>query len=196
MRIGRLSFWLRLALGGLMTACGMVIALGEGPPAFAGSGTGNISFSANVLASATVTSQGFAAFTYDPAGVNKTTAFTNNSNSVSVTATFNTTPLSLTLDQGSTPCAAVAGGCTAISTAAAPLRQMANGTNRLAYNIFSSSANQTIGTPAVAWGTANGPTLLVGTGSAQLYTLFVTIPAGQNPPAGFYSDTIVETITF
>jgi len=177
-----------MAAGGLLTACGMAIALGQGLPAFAGSSTGTLGFSTVIPGSATVTSQAFTAFSYDPVGANKTTAFTNSSNSVSVTATVGTTPISLVLDQGLNP--------TGASTAAAPARQMANGSNKLAYDIFSSVANQTIGTAAVAWGTANGPVLLTGTGNPQTYTLFVTIPAGQNLPAGTYSDTVTETVNF
>jgi len=178
----------RLAAGVLVTCAGIAIAFSQVLPVSAGSSTGTLGFSAAIPASATVSSQTFAAFSYDPVGANKTTNLTNSSNSVVVTATLGTVPTSLILDQGL--------NATAGSTAAAPQRQLINGSNKLTYDIFSSAANQTIGTAAVNWGTANGPVLLVGTGSAQSYTLFVTIPAGQNLPAGTYTDTVGETVNF
>ena len=154
-----IKFRIRLAAGLLVTCAGIAIAFSSVLPASAGTSTGTLGFSAAIPASATVSSQTFAAFSYDPVGANKTTNLTNSANSVVVTATLGTVPTSLILDQGLNP--------TAGSTAAAPQRQMVNGTNKLIYDIFSSAANQTIGTAAVNWGTANGPVLLAGTGSAS-----------------------------
>src|SRR5262249_40580024 len=83
------------------------------------------------------------------------------------------------------------------STAAAPVRRMINGTSLMSYNIFSSTANRTTGTAAVAWGTANAPALVAPTGVAQQVTAFVGIPAGQTAlVGGGYPDPMPMTLTF
>lgn len=162
----------------------------------AGTATNNLAVSATIGANCSITAQTLAAFAYDPVVTNKTTNYTNSSNSVQYTCTSGTTPVSITLDQGANACGGATGGCPATSTAAAPARQMINGTNKLYYNIFSSAANQTTGTPAVAWGTSNTPTMVAGTGSQQTFTLYFTIPSGQQLPAGTYNDTVGQTINF
>lgn len=73
---------------------------------------------------------------------------------------------------------------------------MLNGANLLYYNICSSSTSQSTGTPGTAWGTANGPTMAAGTGAQQTFTLFITIPANQQLPAGTYTDIVSQTINF
>jgi spore coat protein U-like protein len=124
---------------------------------------------------------------YDPVGANVSAAVLQTL-TWTYLCTSGFTPVSTALDQGANP--------TAGSTAVAPARQMINGANKLAYNIFSSAANRTTGTAAVAWGTAVGPTLVAGTGAAQTFTLYVSIPGGQNLPALAYTDTITETLNF
>jgi len=77
-------------------------------------------------------------------------------------------------------------------------RIMANGTNLLDYNLFVDSGyanvwNSTCGSGMNCdGGTGAGP----GVGNAQSYTVYGKIPAGQNVPAGSYSDTITVTVTF
>ena len=163
---------------------------------FAAAASNNLTISATIGANCAITAQPLAAFAYDPVVAHKTSNFTNQLNSVQYTCTSGTTPISITLDQGAHACAAAAGGCPAVSTSAAPARQMLNGANLLYYNIFSSSTSQSTGTPGTAWGTANGPTMAAGTGAQQTFTLFITIPANQQLPAGTYTDIVSQTINF
>ena len=74
-------------------------------------------------------------------------------------------------------------------------RQMAFGTNRVAYNLYSNAAlsqnwGQNWGTADVVSGT--------GTGSAQAITVYGRVDgdANVNVPAGVYSDTVVATINY
>src|SRR5262249_33477142 len=125
--------------------------------------------------------------TYDPVVVNATTPAAGQFN-ISYTCTVGATP-TITLDEGLNKAIG--------STAAAPVRRMINGTSLMSYNIFSSTANRTTGTAAVAWGTANAPALVAPTGVAQQVTAFVGIPAGQTAlVGGGYTDTMAMTITF
>lgn len=124
---------------------------------------------------------------YDPVVANATVPVLQTLNWV-YTCTLGATPTSAQIDQGLN-----AGGG---STAIAPLREMINGASKLAYNIYSSAANEVTGTAAVAWGTANGPVILPGTGLPQTLTLYVKIPAGQNLPSAAYTDTVTETLNF
>lgn len=156
----------------------------------ANSTSANLNVSATIAASCIINNSGSpgSAFAYDALGANATTPYTASS-TASYTCTTGSTPTSFALDQGLAPGAA--------STAAAPVRRMASGSNRLSYNIFSSSANQATATAAVAWGSANGPTLSAGTGAVQNLTVYFDIPAGQNSlPAGTYNDIVVETLSF
>lgn len=173
---------LAAALAGLLFGASQATALTT---------TANLSVSATIGSSCVISNSGSPAapFTYDPVGANATTPATP-STTISYSCTSGTTPISFVLDQGA--------HANTGSTAAAPDRRMLNGTaNFLSYNIFSSAANQTTGTALVAWGTANGPTLVAGTGATQTLSLFFRIPAGQSAlPAGTYSDTVLETLTF
>lgn len=65
-------------------------------------------------------------------------------------------------------------------------RQLASGSERLAYDLYSDSGRTT------AWSSVPG----TGTGAAQTVTVFGTLPAGQNVAAGSYADTVVATITY
>jgi spore coat protein U-like protein len=84
-------------------------------------------------------------------------------------------------------------------------RQMANGANRLNYNLYTSAARTTV------WGNGTGGTATVAAyaaGSVTIngnqsrafdspnLTIHGRIPADQSSPQGAYSDTIVLTLTF
>jgi spore coat protein U-like protein len=73
-----------------------------------------------------------------------------------------------------------------------PLRQMASGTNRMAYFLYSDAGAGTLwgNTPATGVGQT-------GTGNAgTTLTVYGFITAGQNVPVGLYADTVVATVTF
>jgi spore coat protein U-like protein len=118
---------------------------------------------------------------YDPIVTNKTVAL-NGAATASVTCT-STVPYVVTAGQGTFPGSG--------STDAAPVRQMANGTNRLGYSIYQNSGR------TIALGNTAG-TGLAGTGSggAQTVTLYGQIPAGLNEPSGTYTDTVILSVTY
>jgi spore coat protein U-like protein len=162
--IAAIGLWLSLALA----------------PAMAGTSTTNLSSTASVSASCTITTQTVAFGNYDPIVTNASTALTA-TGAVDTTCT-NGAAATITLDQG-----ANAGPG---STASAPVRRMANGTNYLNYGLYTNSSYTTTfdGTTGVA---------VTGTGAQVATTVYGSVPAGQNSlPSGSYSDTVVATVTF
>ncbi|HKF49868.1 MAG TPA: spore coat U domain-containing protein [Terracidiphilus sp.] len=71
-------------------------------------------------------------------------------------------------------------------------RQMMNGTKTLNYSLYSDSGRTR------NWGNTVGTDTLAGTGSgaAQTLTVYGTIPSGQTPVPGSYTDTITATLTY
>jgi len=77
------------------------------------------------------------------------------------------------------------------STDAAPARRMKSGANYLAYALFSDTLRE------VLWGNTAGTGVAhTGDGAAEVLTVYGSIGAGQNVPAGTYTDTVVATVTF
>jgi spore coat protein U-like protein len=150
------------------------------PAAIAGTATANLSVTATISNNCSISTAAVAFGAYDPIVTNASTA-------ASATGTINTTCTSgdattITLGQG-----ANAGTG---STAAAPVRRMANGTNYLNYSLYTNSGHTTVfdGSTGVA---------VTGTGAQVGTSVYGSIPAGQNTlPAGSYSDTVVATVTF
>lgn len=99
--------------------------------------------------------------------------------SVSVTCT-NTAPYQISLGAGA--------NSNGIS------RRMAGpGGARLSYTLYRDSAR------TIAWGdgtTYGSPVSATGTGGAQPRTVYGTIPAGQSPTPGSYSDTVLVTVEY
>jgi spore coat protein U-like protein len=173
----------------LSIAAALVAGIGFSADSFAGTSTANMSLSATITGTCSITAAAPAAFLYDAYVANATVNYTTTFN-ISYTCTTGAAP-SITLDQGLHP----TGG----STPVAPDRQMASGASRLMYNVFATTANQGTDSVGVAWGTnaAMGPTLAAGTGSAQTVPAYIVINAGQSAlPAGTYTDTVVMTINF
>ena len=92
---------------------------------------------------------------------------------------------------------------TGVSGTYAP-RQMANGANRLNYNLYTDAArsivwgNGTAGTSTVSALAlqSNGSFLNPNASRGYSLTAYGRIPAGLSVPSGSYSDTITVTITF
>jgi spore coat protein U-like protein len=143
--------------------------------------TSNLSITASIGANCTISTLPVAFGAYDPIVTNASTALTG-TGTITTTCTTGANPV-ITLGQGSN---AATG-----STDAAPLRQMLSGSNLLSYSLL-----RTAGGPV--WGNtpATAPAAIAGTGVAQNATVFGSIPAGQNLPAGSYADTVVATVTF
>lgn len=175
-----MSYQQRWSKGLLASAVLVAIAAASGS-AVAGTATSNLPVSATVSANCTIDASGGVAFgAYDPIVTNKSTALTA-TGTVSTTCT-NGSSATITLDQG-----ANAGTG---STAAAPLRRMLAGTsNYLSYQLYSDSAMTTVFDGATGVG-------VTGTGAAVSTSVYGSVAAGQNVPAGSYADTVVATVTF
>lgn len=149
-------------------------------------GTSNLSlFSvayANVSGSCSVSVTTNLAFgSYDPIVANA--ASPKNATAVISVNCANYLPYTVTLGQGSNPAFG--------SSNTTPLRQMASGANRLEYFLYQDSGYATV------WGNTAATCLASsGTSSAQAISVYGQVPAGQNKPAGSYSDTVLATVTF
>jgi spore coat protein U-like protein len=85
---------------------------------------------------------------------------------------------------------------TGTSTSYAP-RKMVNGANWLIYNLYKDASK------SVIWGNGISGTSIVSDRylvelltTVRNYAIYGQIPAGQNVPAGIYSDTIVVTVNY
>ena len=153
-------------------------AIGSGAtPALAQTASSSLEVSATVTANCTVTTSPIAF-----GAVNTlSTANVDGTGGVTVTCT------------NGTAWAAAAGAGTA-SGASVTDRRMSSGANLLSYNLFTDSSRSTI------WGDGTGSTSTIGTtgtGTAQNFTIYGRIAAGQTSlPAGTYADTVTVTVTY
>lgn len=90
----------------------------------------------------------------------------------------------ITLGQGANP--------TGASTPDAPARQMANGTNYLAYTLYSDLSQADVWGDTQASGLAFEPT----DSDPHDQPVYGVLHAGQDVPKGDYSDTVLATIHF
>ncbi len=164
-----------------LALCSILLAGIGIAPAFAGTATSNLSVTATVTASCSINA-GALALNYDPVVANQSTASTSTA-TLTVACTSGSAS-TITLGQGTN---AATG-----STDAAPQRRALNGTaNYLNYGLYSDAAYQTLWGNTSATGAA-----YTGTGTTGTVTVYASIPAAQNVPAGAYSDTVVATVTF
>lgn len=136
---------------------------------------------AAVAKSCRVTATDLAFGTYDPVATADTTA----TGTVTVKCTKNTTA-DVALSLG-------ANGLAAGGTCASPVRQMANGTERLTYAIYQDGAGTDWGCDAT---NDQAVTADVGPSAPEVLTTYGVIPAGQDAPVGNYADTVSVTVTF
>ena len=76
-------------------------------------------------------------------------------------------------------------------------RQLQSGANSLSYNLYTNAARTSVwgdGTSSTSVISAN-PFLIVGSNSVN-YTVYGSIAAGQDRPAGSYTDTLTVTMTY
>lgn len=145
----------------------------------AGTSTANLDVTATISANCTISTTAVAFGAYDPIVTNASAA-KDATGTIVTTCTTGSSP-TITLGQG----ANAATG----STAAVPIRQMASGTNRLGYELYSEATRTTVwSNTGVATPTASG--------TAQTNTVYGRIPGAQNKPTGSYSDVVVATVTF
>jgi spore coat protein U-like protein len=172
----------KLNAGRLMAAGMAALAMGTVSSTDAATATSTLAVTASVSANCTITTAPVAFGAYDPVSANATTAL-NGTGTVSVTCTNGATT-TVTLGEG-----ANAGGG---STAAAPARRLKDGgTDFLTYSLYTDTGRTAV------WGDTAGTGLAhTGTGTLTALTVYGAVNAGQNVPAGNYSDTVVATITF
>jgi spore coat protein U-like protein len=148
----------------------------------AATATANLSVSATVAATCSISTTALGFGAYDPVGANNASPL-DGTGTVVVTCT-NGASAALTLGQGTN---AGTG-----STDAVPVRRMKDAAGAfLTYSLYQDAGHATI------WG--NTPATSVaqtGSGTAASVTVYGRVPAGQNVGSGTYTDTVVATVTF
>jgi len=164
----------------LLTAAVSGLALGGTlwvKPAFAGTETSNLSVSATVDNSCSITTSPASFGGYNP-NYNAVAQGTIQADCLTGSSA------TITLGQG----ANAASG----STDASPSRRLSNGSGSfLNYDLYQDSSATLI------WGNTSGTGVVINdTGNGVTKEVNGKIPSGQNVPAGSYTDTVVATITF
>jgi spore coat protein U-like protein len=160
-----------------------LLALSVSGVAIAATDTENLTVSATVVETCIINSTTAVAFgNYDPVDTHSGSTLDNSAGNINLTCTDDSLA-TITIGQGSNPDGS--------STDAAPLRQMLNGTFDLPYQLYLDSVGGTV------WGdtTLTGKSY-TGVGTAENVTVYGRIAAGQNVPAGSYTDTVLVTVTF
>lgn len=165
--------WIRIA-----TALLAVLAVAG--PAAAGSATSSFSVTASVSNNCTISTAALAFGAYDPIVANASTAL-DATGSVTIQCTRGATS-TIGLSTGSY--SANASGTT---------RAMNAGTSYLSYEIYQNTGRTTL------WGNSGSDlyTPAAAPSSApRTVTTYGRVPAGQDVPAGSYSDTVTATVNF
>ncbi len=154
----------------------LMVFLIESSPVHAGSSTTNLNVSATVTNNCTISTADLAFGAYDP-------IVTNASSPKDSTGTVNITCTSGAVTNVELDTGANASGST---------RRMKAGSNYLSYEIYQDSGRTTV------WGSGTGK---LDTGTApnfnpRAFTAYGRITAGQDVPAGSYTDTVVATVNF
>lgn len=147
----------------------------------AGTATANLSVTATVSASCSISTTPLAFGAYDPVGAHAATPL-DATGGVVVTCT-NGASTTVTLGQGS--------NANSGSSDAAPLRRMVSGGNFLSYALYQNAGHTTI------WGNTAGTGVgHTGSGTQTTVPVYGRVAAGQNVASGSYADTVVATVTF
>lgn len=135
--------------------------------------TANLTVTANVITSCTVTAGSLAFGAYDPTAAGNL----DQNGSFQVACTKGTSP-TIGLDNG---------------TNFAVTRRMSNGTDFLGYEIYKETGRSNL------WGNSGGGLVTIGplaSNAPQTQTVFGRVAPGQNVGVGNYTDTVVITVTF
>ena len=157
----------------LVTLTAVVMAV----PAFAATRNADLNVSADVVGNCTITTNPIAFGNYDPIGTEATTDL-DNTGSVVVTCTRGA-GVSIDLGLG--------------DNASGAQRRMKNGVaNFLNYELYKDNGRTSVwGTAANGLAIAPAPSI-----AARTYTVYGRVPAGQDIPAGAYTDKVVATINY
>lgn len=149
-------------------------------------GTSSLTAIASVPGNCSVSTTPVAFNTYDPIVVNLSAAL-NATGSVTVTCVKGTAPV-IALGLG--------------SHASGAVRRMSSGADFLAYELYQPPGTAP-GTPCSfpalsVWGSAGNAfsTTAAPSKNPRVYSICGTVPAGQNPSVGTYTDTVVATVIF
>ena len=148
-------------------------------PLQAGSSSANLNVSATVNNNCTISTADLAFGTYDPIVTNATSP-KDGTGTVTITCTKNAAT-TIGLDAGSN---APGSGTT---------RAMLAGGVKLSYEIYKESARTNV------WGNSGGGLFTPAAApnfNPRSFTVYGQIPAGQDIPAGSYTDTVLATVNF
>jgi spore coat protein U-like protein len=148
-------------------------------PVQAASATANLTVGATIVTNCTISTTPVAFSSYDPVGTHATNNDDSGTGTVTVTCTKGTSAtVGLALGQN-------ASGST---------RRMLNGTsNYLKYELYQDVQRRNV------WGTDGSAAVSVGaapTKAPRTFTVYGRVFAGQDLPAGSYSDTVQATVNF
>ncbi len=145
-------------------------------PVFAATKNADLPVTAAVVGNCTISTSAVAFGNYDPVSANAATDL-DATGSVTVTCTRGA-GLSIDLGLG--------------LNAAGAVRRMANGANRMNYELYSDNGYATV------WGTGAAGLTIVGAPdiTPRVYTVYGRIAAGQDVATGNYADTVVATINY
>lgn len=160
----------------------LLLSIGTAATTDAATAEQDLSVTASVTANCTITTAPVAFGAYDPITANASTAL-DGTGTVSVTCTSGAST-TVTLGQGANSGTG--------SSDVAPVRRLNDGgTHFLNYSLFQDSNRSTV------WGNTTGTGVAsTGTGSQVSLTVYGSVDAGQNVPAGSYIDTVTATVTF
>ena len=167
---------LKLAIVSAIMAC----SAGLSASSYAATTTATMTVSSSVATACTMTTGDLTFSAYDPS----TQADVDSTATITSTCTLGGGAV-ITLNQGSNPLG--------LSTEATPLRQMADGTNRLKYHLYGDTDRA--GVFGNTTGTGQAAT---GTGGAVTTTVYGRIVGAENAgtPPGAYSDGVLVTLTY
>ena len=166
---------LKLAIVSAIMAC----SAGLSASSYAATTTATMTVSSSVATACTMTTGDLTFGTYDPTGAN-----------VDGTATITST---CTLGGGAVITLSQGGNADTGSTDGVPLRQMADGANRLKYHLYGDTDRA-----GVFGNTAGTGQAVAGTGVAATTTVYGRIVQTENTttPPGTYSDSVLVTLTY
>ena len=166
---------LKLAIVSAIMAC----SAGLSASSYAATTTATMTVSSSVLTACTMTTGDLAFGAYDPTG-----AAVDGTATITSTCTLGGGAV-ITLSQGTNP------GIDSSDTT--PLREMADGANRLKYNLYADDDFLTVFGNTEATGQN-----VTGTGSAVTTTVHGKIVGSENAgtPAGTYADGVLVTLTY
>ena len=159
------------------------VSLALAAPALAGSATANLSVGASVASNCIITTTAAAFAAYDPIVSNQTTALDSSNGKVTIACAKG---IMATIGLG-------AGLNAASATGTSRALIDGTGTHFLNYELYNESSHTTV------WTDTSGGFLAPAAAPSRAprdVTVYGRVPAGQNVPAGAYTDTILVTVNF